>query len=516
MSAHVADAEGDDSDDAADAATGLGEAVEEMQQVAGHRRRRRKEATGFPENIERYEVVADAADSVKNCDAHGERTLLPESMWDSTERLEFKPPKLRVRVTKYPKYACSGYPDCGIQSPERPTGIVEGDRYDAGVAAEIITGKYAYHLPLYRLQDYFAGCGWTPSRGTQCNILDNVMFIVEPLLRRMEDVLRTDTRIGCDDTGLTLLYGKRLPEFDLSDPKERRAHEVYTAAMAEEKSSINAKMWAYRGVAVKLNVFDFTVSRHRDGPERFFNDYQGTLLGDCWHGLESIAAASNGRILRSACNAHARRKFENSVAYPDTRTRWLKWYQQLNDVEDRGKPLASEQRLELRRREAGPIWEEIDAWIVETGASVLPKSDTAKAINYVRNHWVELRRYLDDGGLPIDNNETEQLLRQVALGRKNWMFAGSIRGGERTAAILTLTSSAIRNDLHVWSYIKDLLDQLLSGSTDYDALLPWNWAQSHSDAIRKYRVQEREDRTQRKSAKRNARRKRLQRLQRKR
>jgi len=137
-------------------------------------------------------------------------------------------------------------------------------------------------------------------------------------------------------------------------------------------------------------------------------------------------------------------------------------------------------------------------------------------INYVRNHWVELRRYLDDGDLPIDNNETEQLMRQVALGRKNWMFAGSIRGGERTAAMLTLTSSAIRNDLHVWSYIKDILDQLLTGSTDYDALLPWNWAQSYPDAIRKYRVQEREHRAPRKTAKRNARRKRLQRLPRKR
>ena len=92
-------------------------------------------------------------------------------MWDTTETLEFERPKLRVRVTKYPKYACQSQPQCGIASPERPTALVEGNKYDTSIAAEIITGKYGYHLPLYRQQDYFAGSGWTPSRSTLCNIL---------------------------------------------------------------------------------------------------------------------------------------------------------------------------------------------------------------------------------------------------------------------------------------------------------------------------------------------------------
>jgi hypothetical protein len=242
----------------------------------------------------------------------------------------------------------------------------------------------------------------------------------------------------------------------------------------------------------------------------FFADYEGTLLGDCWHGFESISVASEGRILRAACNSHARRKFEQSTSYPDDRKEWMRWYQQLYDIEDRGKPMSPEERLTLRQLEAKPIWEAMEIWLSEveqrTTNVILPKSDFAKALQYVRNHFVELKRYLDDGRLPMDNNETEQLMKQVALGRKNWLFAGSVEGGERNAGFLTLVSSALRNDLDVWGYVKDVLDQLLSGTTDYERLLPWNWAVSHPKAIRQYRVEERRRRSDRRTAKRAARR----------
>ena len=128
--------------------------------------------------------------------------------------------------------------------------------------------------------------------------------------------------------------------------------------------------------------------------------------------------------------------------------------------------------------------------------------------SYIRNHFVELQRYLGDPSIPIDNNETEQLMKQVAVGRKNWLFAGSVSGGERAAGFLTLVSSALRNDLDIWRYVKDVLDQLLAGVTDYEPLLPWNWAATHPDAIRTYRVEERKDRTDRKRQKRDDRRRR--------
>ena len=172
--------------------------------------------------------------------------------------------------------------------------------------------------------------------------------------------------------------------------------------------------------------------------------------------------------------------------------------------------MSPEERLALRQREAKPIWNAMEVWLEEveqrTTNVVLPKSDFAKALQYVRNHFAELQRYLDDGRLPIDNNETEQLMKQIAVGRKNWLFVGSVSGGERSAGFMTLVSSALRNDLDVWAYVKDVLDQLLSGRTDYEPLLPWNWAASHPDAIRKYRVKERRERAARKTNTRDRRR----------
>jgi transposase len=500
-------------DEAADAALGLTDAVEELEQtIPEHKRRKpRKERNeSLPEHLRRYEVTADVPDEQQHCDAHGERTLLPETMWDKTESLEFERPALKVRVTKFPKFVCLNEPQCGIVSPERPTGIVEGNKYDTSIAAEIITGKFSYHLPIYRQQDYFAGSGWTPSRSTLLNILTGSFFVIEPLLDYFKRTVQNDSVIGCDDTGVTLLYPKTIPTFDLDDPRQLRIHEVFTKALEDGKPSINAKMWAYRGATIKLNVFDFTVSRHRDGPELFFAEYSGTLLGDCWHGFETIALASGGEIERAGCNSHARRKIRDSMAYPDERKRWLLWFQELYDIEDRGKVMSPEQRLELRQSEAKPIWDAMAVWLEEvklrTSNVILPKSDFAQALQYIRNHFVELKRYLDDASIPIDNNETEQLMKQVALGRKNWMFAGSVAGGERTAGFLTLVSSALRNDLDVWQYVKDVLDQLLAGVTDYEPLLPWNWAATHPDAIREYRVEERKDRTERKCQKREDRR----------
>lgn len=504
-----------DTDEAADAAEGLAEAVEEAALIPAHRRRkpRKNRNESLPAHLPREEVVVDAPDAAKHCDTHGERKLLPEAMWDTVERLKYIPPQLLVEVRKYPKYACEGQSECGIATAERPTGIVEGDKYDTSIAAEIITNKYAYHLPVYRQQDLFAGSGWTPSRSTMLNILTRCNFIVTPLLQYFTQVLQRDPCVACDDTETTLLYPKVPQEFDLSDPKQKRIAEVFAEAAAANKPSINAKMWGYRGQTVKLNVFDFTVSRHRDGPELFFQDYTGTILGDCWHGFGAIAAASAGAIERAACNSHARRKFDDATDYPGDRRKWLNWYQSLFDIETRAKHLGDEERLKLRQAESKAIWqtmrEELDAIDRRTQQVVLPKSDLRKALNYLRNHWTELTRYCDDPKLPMDNNECEQLMKQVGLGRKNWLFAGSVAGGERSAGFLTLTSSAHRNDLDVRAYVNDILRRLLAGETDYEPMLPWNWAATHPESIRQFRREERRERDVRKQterAKRRARR----------
>jgi transposase len=411
-------------------------------------------------------------------------------------------------VTMYPKYVCAASSECGVASPERPAGLVEGNRYDTGVASEVITGKYGYHLPVYRQQDYFAGSGWMPSRSTLLNLLVASAFVIRPLIEYFKQEVISSGRVGTDETRVTLLLPKDIPKCDVDDPKSVRMHEVFSNAIAKGKPSVSGRMWAYRSITVALNVFDFTVSRHRDGPETFFENFCGKLMGDCYSGFEAIAVGSSGRIERAACNAHARRKvFEARESYPLEANVVLAKYQQLYDIEDRAKNMSPAERLALRQSEAIPIWESLGEWLdSDVAKEVLPKNNFATALNYIRNHWDPLRLYLTDGLMPIDNNEVEQLMKQVALGRKNWLFVGSMAAGDRAADFLTLVSSAVRNDLDVWAYVKDVLDQLLAGSADYESLRPDVWRQSHPGAVRQYRIAERRDRADRKQRRRARRR----------
>ena len=483
---------------AADAAEGLAQAVEEAGVVVkSHvRRPRQPRNESLPEHLERYEVVVGVPPGVKDCPAHGPRQLVG---YDTTEKLEFIPPKLRVRVTKYPKYACPQHPQCGVTSPERPIGLVEGDRYDTGVAAEIITAKYGYHLPVYRQQDLFAGSGWTPARSTLLNILKGASFVIEPLAAYFQRAVLADEVIGTDDTRVTLIVPEAVPKPEPNDPKSQRAYEVLSQAVEEKRPSVNAHLWAYRGITAPLNVFDFTVSWHRDGPALMLADFAGIVLGDCYSGYEGIALASEGRIRRASCAAHARRKFiEAKNAYPLESAGVLAKFRQLYEIEDQGRAMSPEDRRALRQSAAAPVWAELGAWLEGPAArGALPKSLLGKAVGYLRNQWEPLQTYLSDGRVPIDNNAVEQLMKQVALGRKNWMFVGSVDAGRRAADFLTLVSSAVRNDLDVWLYVKDVLDRLLAGETDYAALRPDVWAVAHPEAIREYRATERRDRANR-------------------
>ena len=496
-----------DSDDVSDAAEGLSQALEEAGvTVKEHKRQPRKPRNDkLPDHLPRYEVEATLPDEMKRCLEHGERKLIG---YDRVETLEFERPKLRVRVTKYPKYVCEGSPECGVASPERPTGLVEGDRYDTSVAAEVIVGKYGYHLPIYRQQDYFAGSGWLPSRSTLLNLLVASAFVIRPLIEHFKQAVLNDSVIGTDDTSVTLLLPKNIPKPDDGDPKSQRIHDVFTKAAANVKPSVSAHMWAYRGVTVPLNVFDFTVSWHRDGPEAFLENFRGKLMADCYSGYRAIALGSGGQIQHGACVAHARRKaFDAREVYPLESSVVLAKFQQLYDIEDRAKTMSPDERLALRRSEALPVWTSLGEWLdSEVATRVLPKGKFGQALGYLHNHWQPLQLYLTDGLMPIDNNDVEQLMKQVALGRKNWLFIGSVAAGERAADFMTLVSSAVRNDLDVWAYVKDLLDQLLAGSTDYQSLRPDVWKQSHPEAVRTYRTAERRDRADRKQRRRSQRR----------
>jgi hypothetical protein len=391
--------------EAADAAEGLAQAVEEAEiTIAAHKRRvhkpRKPRNESLPAHLPREEVTLEASPEATHCEEHGERKLIG---YDRQETLVFQRPKLKVRVTLIPKYACEGHAECGV-----------------------------------------------------------------------------------------------IPKAIDGDAKSQRIHEVFTEARAEGKPSVSGRMWAYRSLTVPINVFDFTVSRHRDGPDEFLvaSNFTGTILADCYSGYQGIGVRSDARIVRAACNAHARRKiFDVRLNHPLLASRFLAMYQELYDIEDRGRTLSFADRLSLRQSEARPVWQRLRELVDgEECAKLLPKDKFTEALGYLRNHWNELQVYLGDGRLPIDNNETEQLMKQVAIGRKNWLFVGSVAAGERAADFFTVVSSAVRNDLDVWAYVKDLLDRLLAGDRDYAAMRPDHWAALHPQHIRVYRAEERRDR----------------------
>jgi transposase len=496
-----------DTPEVVDAAEGIADAA--LETVAGYERRtqatRQRRNEQLPAHLPRYDVILEASQAELNCPIHGERQRVGI---DWQETLEVVPPKLVVRRTGIPKYACPKAPECGVVEAPRPVGLVEGNRYDTSIAAEIMVAKYAYHTPVYRQQDIFASCGWTPARSTLLNVLKAAAHLIRPLVTHLKEVVRAGPIIATDDTTVTLKVTDSPLPSDRDNPKNVRACEVIAAAQAESRGSITARMWVYRSVTAPINVFDFTVSRHRDGPELFLDGFTGSLMADCYSGYEAVQTRSEGRIIRAACVAHARRKVFNARDnHPVHASVLLGMFRDLYDIEDRAKLLTSDDRKALRGTEARPIWERMRDYLAsEAVADVMPKESFGQALTYLRNQFKHLLIYLDDGLMPIDNNETEQLMKQVALGRKNWMFIGSVDAGYRAADLMTLVSSAARNDLDVFLYVKDVLDRLLGGDTNYDGLRPDVWKQSHPDAIRLYRVEERRSRADAKTFKRARRR----------
>lgn len=464
--------------------------TEKTQEIVVRRRvgKRRRGWEQIASHLERQEIEVEPRPEDMHCPEHGERECIG---YDETMTIHMTPPKFWVEVRKYPKYVCPHHEECGVHQPPRRAGLVEGDRYGPSVGAQVVTAKYAYHLPLYRQQDMYAAYGWTPRRSTLERIGSGVAEVVRPVAACcLAEVLASGV-IGCDDTPCRLIVPATLPAVTES-ARSRRTYEVLAEAQAQQRRSILARMWIYRSFVVPVVAYDFTVSRHREGPADILARYQGYLMGDCWSGYGRIVLEADGRITLCACWAHARRHIYHSYqAFPGHAALLLRWVQMLYDVEDEAREMTPEARLALRQARAVRVLGQIKDYIQGDGvANVLPRSSLGQALNYLRNHWAELLAYTQDGRVPIDNNGTERDARPVAVGRNNWLFFQSVRGGEEAAILMTLIHSAQLNSLDTYAYMTDVLEQLLAGNTDYRSLCPHVWVKSHPEAVRQYRVEE--------------------------
>ncbi len=262
--------------------------------------------------------------------------------------------------------------------------------------------------------------------------------------------------------------------------------------MGGKEGSRQGRFWTYIGDEQHpYAVYDFTMSRRRDGPQAFLQGFRGYLHADAYGGYDAISLESGKVVIEVACWAHARRKFFDARNnYPREAYQVLEWIQQLYDIENRGRELSAEARRALRRAEADPVLDRLDAYLARLSLTVLPKSALAKAVGYARNQWDALRCYTTDGCLTIDNNTSERTLRAQAIGRKNWLFLGSTDAGPRAAVLYTILAGAKRHRLEPWAYVRELLLRRHADDASLEKLLPDRWAAQHPEAVLQHRLDE--------------------------
>lgn len=442
----------------------LPEAAQE--EVSFLRRRQGHGWSELPAHLPREEVQIDVPEAERLCPCcHEPMQRIGE---DRTERVDYRPAQIVVKVLVRPKYACTKKHG-SVKQASPPVSPVPGGRFDFGLVAQVITSKFGDHLPLYRQQDVLARSGLELSRSTLCEITSGAAFLCEPLAALKKRRLLADDQLGADDTPVRLI-----------DPSHSEGVRL-------------ARFWLYRGPeSAPYNVFDFHESRSRDGPRKFLGDYQGWLKVDAY-GVDDGVYLGSSRMRASCCMAHARRKFEEAKSsYPQLAAEALAYFQQLYDIEDRASAMAPEARQALREVEAVPLLARLRDWADGQAEAALPKSTHGKAVGYLRNQWEPLTTYVLDGRLPIDNNATERDLRALTIGRRNWLFIGSREAGPRAAILYTVVASAARHNLDLWAYLRDVLERLALGEPNLASLLPDVWAAAHPGAVRSYRAHERE------------------------
>ena len=441
--------------------------------VVKEHRRRGGGRNKLPAHLPRETIEHDLPEAQQCCPECGAQRQ--RIGCETSEQLEFVPAVLKVIEHVRWKYACRTCQEHVAVAPPADKPLEKG-LPGPGLLSAIVVGKYADHLPLYRLEDVFARAGVELSRSTLCRWALQTAELLEPLYRLLVERVRSSAVIHTDDTPV--------PVLDPALPKTR-----------------TARLWVYCGDwRNPYTVYDYTISRRRDGPAEFLKEFRGQLQADAFAGYDGIYAG--GQVQQVLCWAHARRKFfEARTVQPEPAHRALAYIGRLYGVEraaqelvERAVPVGEsawrdwhDRRRELRQTQSRPVLAELHAWLQEAEWQVLPKSPVGRAIGYVLPRWDGLTRYCADGALAIDNNLSERMVRPVAIGRKNYLFVGSDNGGRAAAVLYSVLASAKVNQVEPFAYVRDLLMQI-SGNppNDLTGLLPDHWLQVHPEARRRW------------------------------
>ena len=419
-----------------------GEEQETDEKVVKKRQKKRPSRAVLPGHLKRQEEIIEPSGDVSGGKKIGEEV---------TEILEYEPGSLYVKRFVRPKYALGE--DKGVCIGELPSMPVPKGNVGPGLLAHLTVSKYGDHLPFYRQHQILERLGISIAESTINDWFAAGCQLLEPLYEVLRgQVQRSDYLMG-DETPIPVLDSR----------KKGATHQGYH--------------WVYYSPLDKLVCFDYREGRARDGPAQFLKGFQGYLQTDGYQAYDQFDKDPNIRLL--GCMAHARRKFEHAQTNDRKRADYaLQQIQKLYKIERRAKEegLSYEARKELRKQEAMPILEQMGQWLQKQQNQVLPKSAIGKAITYSSGLWNRLMRYTEDGRFEIDNNLVENSIRPVALGRKNYLFAGSHKGAYRAAIIYSFLGTCKQNGVDPFRWLRNVFTRLPDQPvTRLEELLPQNW-----------------------------------------
>lgn len=452
--------------------------------TSGEQPRRRKSpgrVGKLPDHLEREIIRHELSEPERVCPGCG--GLRAEIGTETSEQLELVPARLRAIEHHRVKYACR---DCQehVVVADKPPQPIEKGLPGSGLCAHTVLGKFGDHTPMYRQEDIHSRLGKTIRRSTLCHWQSQLATLATALVKRMKYLLLQSKVIHTDDTSIRMLQPGQ--------------------GMAK-----TCKFWPYLGDwEHPYAVYDFTLTRERDGPQKFLAGFTGYLQADAYSGYDCIYAGD--QVQEVACWIHARRYWHRAIDNDPLRANTaLGYIARLSQIEQQLRAAVPAENIQGkrdfdavaggRRTHAWPILEEFKTWLDEENASkrILPKSPIRQAFTYTLNQWEALVRYTEEGYLSFDNNVAERLVKMPAIGRKNYLFVGSEKGGHGAAIMYSLVSSAKANGVEPFAWLQAIFtelpyyrdgeafhqvtDQEPVTSTELDHLLPDQWLSTRPD-----------------------------------
>ena len=406
----------------------------------------------MPDHLDRHDQVLSPGDDCNHCGGS-----LKKLGQDVTEELEYVPGRFVVNRIVRPRMACACCEAiCQAPLPSRP---IERGRPGPGLLAHVLVSKYADHLPLYRQSQIYAREGIDLDRSTMADWVGRSTALLEPLADAIGRIVRGGDALFADDTPVKM---------QAPGTKKTKTARVWTYVRDE-------RPWS--GQSPPCAWYQFTIDRKGAHPVSHLSGYKGWVHADGYSGFNGVFGADKAREM--ACMAHVRRKFvdvhaaQGSAIAEEAIRRIAKLY--AVEKEARGK--SPVERVALRQALAKPVFDDLEVWLHAQLPKISGKSPLAQAIRYALGRMPKARQYLDHGCLEADNNTAERAVKPVAIGRKNWMFAGSPRGGKAMAIAYTLIETAKLNNVDPQAWLTSVLAQIADHKINrIDELMPWRYA----------------------------------------